>query len=244
MLNQIWVWTCASINELVLLEVIILLTHFATLQHIFLFTLQHLVLWLKFIVWNSLANHFLTQQGHVDGLVWDAATLDCFLRHLDLTLIILIPVIWIRRLLEKLVALGKRGSRWLSFLNINQLLLIFVEKGILIHDDSWRVLSRINCCVRRSRMRLLDLSTFGLNNNAIVINSVFYLLDILPFTNLIRIKVIQTLLLKDLVDGNILLPNLLVTLFSLLNDNLAATWFGACGLIWVSIILNIFSDHL
>lgn len=193
MLNQFWVWTCSSINELVMLNVTIFLAHFTSLKlqkifllHPFLFTL-HLALRLKLMFWNSLADHFLTQHGHVDRLVWDAATLDCFLCHLDLTLIKLIPVIRIWRLLEKLVALRKRSSRRLSFLDIDQLLVIFLEQGILVHDDSWRILSRINCCIRRGGMRLLDLCPFGRHNDPILINSVLNLLDVLAFTNLVWI---------------------------------------------------------
>lgn len=64
---------------------------------------------------------------------------------------------------------------------------------------------------------------FGLDNNPII-NSVFrFLVDILTLTYLVWIKVIQALLLKDLINRNILFTNLLVALFPLLHDYLSTS---------------------
>ena len=85
---------------------------------------------------------------------------------------------------------------------------------------------------------------FGLDNNPII-NSVFrFLVDILTLTYLVWIKVIQALLLKDLIYRNILFTNLLVALFPLLHDYLSTSWLGARGLIRVSATWNVFADHL
>ena len=66
-------------------------------------------------------------------------------------------------------------------------MLIFIEQGVLIHDDPRGILSRIDCCVSRGCMRLLDQCTFGLHNDPVLINSMFHFLDILSFAYLVWI---------------------------------------------------------